>query len=213
MVCLIFAQACASARSDESKPVTTGVEVKSEFPFSTREPEIYQADFYVGGDDTYHRHIARKGGKWRLDFFRNGQLSVTHLIADKVYSIDHVKRLYAVRENSSALETGFGDTTFSFFKWKEHLEFEKIGVEENLSKYRVREGSSKDDIFIYVDETSGMIVRQEFKVRAWDGSESATNFVYEIKNLRIEVEDMVFEVPDGYRKVALTELWPDKISY
>ena len=101
------------------------------------------------------------------------------------------------------------DIKSNFFWGKEYREFEQLGNEGNLIKYRVRiPDASKGEVLIYIDPASGFIVRQEFSYRKTE-VDSGKNipFRYEIRNLKLEVDDSVFTIPEGYQKVTKNEYY------
>ena len=209
--CVTFLQACGSSQTNDNKAVLQIPETKSEFPFSTKEPEVYQGDFVVGDGKTEKKwHVARKGDKWRIDFFAGGDNARTSLKSDALYAIDHRQKMYVVRPAAGGTtDSGisFNDLTFSFFRGKEYSEFDDLGRENGLRKYRVRKAEpAMNDIFIYIDEASGMMVKQEFIERNGDTSGgSGAKYTYEIRNLKLDVDDSVFQIPAGYRKVTADE--------
>ncbi|MFM9905719.1 MAG: hypothetical protein ACKVQJ_14240 [Pyrinomonadaceae bacterium] len=181
----------------------------SEFPFSTKEPETYQGDFIATAGQTGDRtFVARKGDKWRFDIYNGADLSLTQIRNDKLYVVDHQKKVYAAMpENPDAVSHNVHDITAVLFNGKEYRDFDEIGRESGLIKYKVRATKySKGDIFISIDLASGMIVREEFADSIGENEEQpADSFIFEIRNLKLEVDDSVFAIPAGYRKVTWDE--------
>jgi len=86
------------------------------------------------------------------------------------------------------------DLTTSLLNEKEPAKFEKLGTEGTLERYTVTvEGSASASTVVY-DANIKMVVRHEF-----DGG-----FAFEMRNFTLEVDDAIFTVPSGYRKVAWT---------
>ncbi len=210
--CSFFLQACSSSQTNEKKDISLTVDTKSEFPFSTREPEVYQGDFVVNGKAENRSFMARKGQKWRVDFFKNNEPSMAHLNADQLYVIDHKKKLYAVNDGGDPSGRLTQGPTFGYFRSIEYPKFDEVGREGYLIVYKVRSDNPNVVNLSYVDPSSGMIVKQEFKTRNESGEEFHLDYIYEIKNLKLEVDDSVFAIPEGYRKVAWADLWPGKID-
>jgi hypothetical protein len=210
----LFFQACGSPQSNENKPVPLTIETKSEFPFPTKEPEIYQGDFIVGNGQFEDKwFVARKGDKWRLDFFSNGEMRRSEIRADRSYSIDHSRKIFAETPENNYLPSDplfFDDMTHNFFKGKEYREFEEIGRADGLIKYKVRnDATSKDSVLISIDASSGMIVRQEFTaVNGQLENGLPVSFIYEIRNLKTDVDDSIFAIPEGFKKVTWGEYSP-----
>ena len=197
----LFLLACGSSQTNENRPVEIKVETKSEFPFSTKEPEVYQADIVAGAGGVEDKWFAaRKGDKWRIDFFVNGELVYSQIRNDRMFSIDHKKKSYSSEPVGSAESTVFTELTANFFSGKEYREFEEVSRQGGLVKYKVRKSDvSKDEIMIDIDTKTGVIVKQEFS--AADGS---AKFVYEVKNLKTEVDDSIFSIPAGFREAPDT---------
>lgn len=196
-----FFQACGSSPSGEDRPISLNGGTKSEFPFSTREPVIYQGDFVVTSGGIESRwFMARKLDKWRSDRYRGAERWLTELKSDRFYLIDHRARVFAAEPGATGAGVATGPAS-GFFSGKEYREFEELGREGNLIKYKVRQdAASRSDILIHIDALSGMMVRQEF---ALPGENTA--YIYEIRNLNLEVDDSVFSIPDGYRMVTYDE--------
>lgn len=205
---VLISQACSSTPSNKISNANVG-ELKNEFPFNTKEPESYQCDLVViVGTAEEHFRKARKGGMSRIDFFRDGEISTTQLITDKIYTIDRSKKIYIeepIAAGSSYAAPVF-DSTNGFFAGKEFTAFEEIGRDGNITKYRVKNTDpAKGDTIVSVDTSSGLMVRQEFLAAREGGGGQGPNVIFEIRDLRLEVDESVFQVPSGYRKVSKDE--------
>jgi len=198
----LILQACGSSPRSENKPAFIPVETKSETPFSIREPEVYQGDLVVirGGTET-RRFVARRGNSWRLDTFRGTERLITELKTDRLYYIDHQRKVYAPAPQSAIV----APPATNFFSGKQYHEFEEIGREGDLIRFKVKNSDAlKDEILISIDKASGMMVRQEFTGRN-NETGSPVSYVYEIRDLRLDVDDSVFAIPAGYRKLTWDE--------
>jgi len=133
---------------------------------------------------------------------------MTQMRTDKFYSIDHSQKIFAADSDNAYSSTSpdfFGDMTDNFFEGKEYREFEDLGREGNLRKFRIRmENGTQNAVTVFIDETTGIMVRQEF-TRPDTESGTQISYIYEIKDLRTEVDDSVFVLPTGYRKVTWDE--------
>lgn len=201
---LIF-QACGSSHGDENKTISLTDTSKSQFPFPTKQPEVYQGDCVISnGMDEEHYFVARKGDKWRFDIKRNNVLSTTELRSDRVYFIDHTKKTYVVEPSAGADAGYFNTLTWGFFRGANYLEFEEVERGNGQVKYRAKTSSdSKDATLITIDVATGMMVRQEItsqKDQTQQGS--FVNYIYEVRDLKVDVDDSVFEIPAGYRQVT-----------
>ncbi len=195
-------QACGSSQTNQNKEVSLTGESTSEFPFTVKEPDVYQADVIVtaGGAETRWT-VARNGDKWRYDIFAGAAMAVSQIRSDKLYGIDHRKKTFwEMNEKPGSGE--IGDIARSFFRGYEHNDFDETGREGTIIKYRVRPIDKRPgSILISIDTASGMMIRQDFL--AADGS---PEYVYELRNLKLSVDDSTFAIPSGYQKTAA----PDK---
>lgn len=204
LVCTIFS-ACGFWQNDANQRVPLVPEAKSDVPFSTKEPDTFQGEFVRGsGENLEHSYFARKGGKWRLDAENSGSVLQT----DNTYKVLHDEKIYAVMPvaQSSAAAPGFvNDLTIRLLRTRDYTEFEDLGRDGDFKKYRaVIAESGSSEILIDVDTVSGMIVKQEF--RSLDANwEMVPLFTFELRNLSLEVDDSVFEIPKRYRKVSPAE--------
>lgn len=201
--CAVLITGCGSSQTNVNTGVGSIPEQKGEFPFSVREPEVYQANVVVTTDGVEGRFfIARKGDKWRRDHFTDGERSITELrAADGVYLLDHKKKTFAAEPAAGNDVAGFDAASVSFFRGKEYRDFDEVGREGGVIRYKGHKGeTSQDEILITVDEVSGMIVRQEF------ASPNGESLVYELRDLKLDVDDTIFQIPAGYRKVAFGEV-------
>ncbi len=200
-----FLAACGSSQPAVNTAVNVTPEAQHNIPFSLKEPDVYQAEVHIVTADADERtFIARKGDRWRFDIYDGQNISMSQLRSDRLYYIDQARKLYAIAaEAGDAMTPSLPpDPMQNFYKGREHFGFEEAGRDGATIKYRA---VARDPIFIYYDTSRGMITREEFL--ASDGS---PNFVYELRDIRMEVDDGVFELPKGYRKAALSDLVPEK---
>jgi hypothetical protein len=84
--------------------------------------------------------------------------------------------------------------------------FENLGAENGLTKYRVRlKDMPKDasETLIYIDENLKIPVKQEFYTI--NGEQKILVFSMELRNLKLQTDDKLFELPKDYRKVSSNE--------
>lgn len=197
-------QGCGSGAANNAGTNAAGIEKKSEFPFSTAEPNIYQGEFVVTAAGTEDKwFIARNGERRRFDILKDGKPFISQIKSDALYFVDHAKKAYAVRPLSGLMMNIALD---SFYRGKEYRKFEDLGTENGLKKYRATTSDQgKGTILIFVDESNGMMVRQEFTDGGETNAAGPNSFVYEIRDLKLEANDSVFAIPSGYRKVSWEE--------
>ena len=201
-ISLLF-QACGSS-SDDSNANSAIAEPSAELPFSTNEPEIFQADFVrsVGGLETRSFYV-KKGDKWRFDSYVRNAPARSIISTDKRIYVDHASRSYAESPTGAfpaPVPDFVSDLTNSLLRQREHSKFETVGTEGDIVTYRVLiEGQTGENLIRY-DKTLGMIVRQE--LRSADGS---SEFIFELRNVKLEADESLFAVSQGFRKITWDE--------
>lgn len=190
-------------------------ELKSEIPFSTKEPEIYQLEIisqtYAGGDKSERKTLSARRGASRVTGFNAGEKNEIHLLEldnNQVFSIHHGRKVFA--ENlASSLLTSRVESDFLTTEWlnrKTPAVFENLEAENNLSKFRVRLGdneNSNSEILIYVDENLDFPVKQEFY--SINGDQRTLASSVEMKNFKSDPDKKLFELPKDYRKISPKE--------
>lgn len=93
---------------------------------------------------------------------------------------------------------------------KERVEFESLGVElvnaRTARKYRFEETGNavaRADGAIYVDMETGLPVRSEVNMAASEGGK--VRVIVEARDLQLNPDRLLFDVPDGMRKVSAQE--------
>lgn len=195
--------------NNANSPATPQVadELKSEIPFSSKEPEHFQAEIVVTAGGAERRtFIARSGANRRWDFNFGAKDQLTNLQTDKNYLLLPASRIYA--ENAAGAEPVSTDDWADFLttEWlsqKTEANFEKLETAGNLTKYRVRlgDGGEASEIFLYIDEKIGLPVRQEF----YAGDQKVLTYKFELKDLKLETDAGLFAVPADFKKVSAEE--------
>jgi outer membrane lipoprotein-sorting protein len=210
-------QACGDAQTNSNRafaPVSG-----KRFPFPTKEPEVYQGDFVVGstggdGKGEQQYFVARDGENWRFDIKRDGELWISQIReGGKVYFVDHERRVYSTLPSSQEQEFDggyFNSLTWGFFRGANYIEYEEAGRADGLVKYKARMlKSSKSDVTVTIDERTGIMVRQEITDKPV-GNETPATYFYEVRNLKLETDDSIFDLPSGYTRVASLDYVPRK---
>ena len=168
---------------------------ESGIPFDTKEPETFQADFVtiVAGSESRSRY-AKKQGRWRFDSFDADGPTRSIIQGQTLAYVDHTRKQYSEPPTNGpdAQPAFLADLTTSLLHPKQPAKFEKLGTENNFERYKVTVDGSNSASTITYDTSIKMIVRHEF-----DGG-----FAFEMRNFTLEVDDAVFQIPNGYRKVA-----------
>lgn len=183
-------------------------EDKNDLPFSTREPDVYQARIVTtAGDSVRSVFVARNGPKRRSDLNYGEKNSVITIRAEKEYLMLPEKKLYAelaLVQGESTLPPELESVTVGWLTARTPAEFESAGAENGIKKYRSRlSGSDSSEILLSVDDVNGLPVKQEFY--RLSGDERNLVYTVELLDLRLEAGDELFAIPAGYRKVSIQE--------
>lgn len=228
---VLFATSCSFWQSAEKQNANAlseflkTEESKSAIPFSTKEPEIYRAKIvltnYAGGEKSQREiFTARRGEKLRCDY--ENKISFLQIGENQKFSINNDKKIYAENTANSGVagETGNQIKDFLTTQWlteKRGATFEKLGAENNLTKYLVKfedESNAASETLIFVDENLKIPVRQEFYTTG--GEQKTLVFSMEIENLKLEAGDELFTLPKDFRKVSLKDfqktIWVEKFN-
>ncbi len=209
---LAFFSACRSGQNVESETNVSqpfaAAETKSRIPFSTKEPDNFQAEIVVSTGGTERKtFVARSGAKRRYDFNAGAKNQVSSVSTDKHYLILPDKKIYAENsggENIASTEIWTDFLTNEWLSEQTETVFEKIETVANATKYRIKpENAGQTEILIFVDERLGFPVRQEFY--SINGEQRVLNFAVELRNLKIPADENSFVVPKDYRKVSIDE--------
>lgn len=220
LLILIVFQACQlwQDKPQNSTNSTVSVqEAKSDIPFSTKEPETFQADFIFSDVDHGERKIfvARQEKKLRIDY-EDGS-SLLQLTETGSFLINHQHQIYAEKVFQTANPEKTEETLQDFLtiEWlneKDEVKFESLPPENGLLKFKALLGAS--EVLIYFDENLQMPVKQEFLHVV--GEQRDVLYRTEMKNFKPLTEPSFFELPKNYRQVSLSEyqqiLWKDKFT-
>jgi hypothetical protein len=212
-VLLIFGfSACWLWQKNDNNPVVSVTEEKGEFPFSTKEPDVFQCEIVTTADEiSLTGFYARKQGKWRCDFHHGEESQISNIHAEKDYLISYQRKIYAeVPPNQPAgtQSDPLDDFTNGLLKRGEATNFEEIGRENNLIMYRGRTGDANaSEVVISIDPSVGLPIKQEFYSVSSD--KKTLGISVELKNLSLVVDDAMFAIPTDFAKVTVNEFRKD----
>lgn len=182
-------------------------DLKSAIPFSAKEPEQFQAEIVVTANDTTRTtFIARNGANRRSDFNFGAKNQLTNLQTDKNYLLLPIKKIYAetAAVNNATTDDWTNFLTTEWLSQKTDASFEKFETTENITKYRIKLGDgAASEILIYVEENSGLPVKQEFY--SGSGDQKVLTYRVELKILKLQTDANLFAVPTDFRKVSIEE--------
>lgn len=197
----LFFVGCGLWRGDGSSPAFNALPPKRTLPFSTREPEKFQAEIVVRTGDVERRTlIARNGDMRRLDFDPETDSHRALLISGKAeYVLDLARSTYTERELLPG-EDSSSENLLHLLDIRDYTEFEEIGREGSTVHFRARmnEGTSSEVVIVF-DESVRLPLKQEF----WsiDAEQRTLRYSVELRNFRTEVDRSAFQIPAKMRRV------------
>jgi outer membrane lipoprotein-sorting protein len=204
---LLICTSCRFWQNGENKPVPLLSDIKSDVPFSTTEPLNFQAEIVIIASGTERKiFVARKSELRRIDYDYGQPNQHSVLETDKRYVLALRQKIYAELLKAEG-DSGLSDPlTEQLLNLRQYAKFEGLGAENNLEKYRIKVGDSDTaEIMIYVDKISGMPVKQEFY--SINGEERTLQYSFEMRDLRLEADDVLFQFPSGFRIVPIDEFY------
>jgi hypothetical protein len=212
LLALALCSSCRFFQSNGNSNVVqdTESEINTNIPFSTKEPEVFQAEFivsnYVNGKKTERTTFIAQKGKNKLTTYQYGaknELTFLQNSDDKSFRINHSEKTIQKRNGTSLIETDSAWQGFLSTRWlndRKNAKFEKVGTENNLTKYLVRlEDAENSETFVFVDEKINIPVKYE--VYQVTGEKKDLTYAVEVKNFKTEVEDKIFELPKDYQEI------------
>ncbi len=212
-ICLLilFVQlGCGWFDPTQNTAAPTAVLPPSDTPFLTREPENFTAMVVVTSGGVESRFfLVRSGIKRRTDFNFESPGHISYIVADARLVASHDQKIYTERE-SGAPGSGPSAEDMSLTRLllaeRTYSSFEQIGAEGGTTSYRARLAEDQtSEIIIYIDEAVGIPVRQEFF--STRGGERQLQLSIEVRDLKLEADQALFDVPPGFRKVPSAEFY------
>ena len=126
---------------------------------------------------------------------------------NKTFQVIPAKKIYAEILSESGVSSGENPFDFLTTEWlnqKTDAKFEKLGAENDLTKYRaVFDENAKSEALIWIDEKIGLPVKQEFYSISVE--QKTLNFTFEMKNFKSQTDESLFEIPKNFQKVTIEE--------
>lgn len=220
---MLLLASCTTQNQKVATETTAGETVLSSTPpFQTREPERYRATRTITTVTAAGEIVVTKNSLWRNGELRReesetaGQRMVYLNLLEARFLVLVDERLFADVTNVDHTATGGNeDLSESSPDRLLHTEpirttYQRIGSEtiggRAAQKYHVVVNSSPEgnvsvsETVIWIDETLHMPIRSESTSR--DG----TRVTMELSDIAPDVDGRVFQIPDGYEKIAFSEL-------
>lgn len=200
LVSSLFFAGCSLWRSGENPTKTFALPAKKEFPYSTREPEVFQAEIVMRtGDIERQINLARDGQRRRIDYDPGTENHRAVISADTEVVLFFKRMAYTERSLSGPATAPGNELTAHLLNIRDYTEFEEVGREGTIIRFRARiNDSSASDVLIFFDESIGLPVRQEFY--SIDGEQRDLKYSIELRNFRTQVDAAMFQVPPGFRR-------------
>ena len=191
---------CSLWRESEKEAAALERDSKSEYPFTTREPDVFQTKIVVrSGGRERHMFLARERDRRRVDFDVDTDDHRAVISTDKQYVLSFKRKTYT--EQPLVANAGEPDRqVLPIMNHRDYSEFEEINREGSTIQYRARiNESATSEIMIFFDEKIGMPVRQEFY--SIEGDERTMRYSFELYDFSPAVEATLFDIPPGFRRV------------
>jgi hypothetical protein len=115
---------------------------------------------------------------------------------EKILHIDHPSKVYAEAPRGFPERPQFiADLTELLLNERHHASFEKASAEGDLETYTVTVNGSNAPSTVTYNTSIKMVVRHEI----------AGGFAWEMRQFTLDVDDALFRLPAGYRKIAWAE--------
>lgn len=201
IVLSLFFAGCGLWRRDENRANSFVLPRKNELPFSSREPETFQADLVIRTAETERRiRIARSGQKRRIDYDPATDNHRVVIITDKEYVVSVKKKTYTERALSSGSGSTETDLASTLLNVRDYTEFDEIGRDGKVVQFRATINESVlSEVLISFDEAIGLPVKEEFF--SVEGAERKLRYSVEVQSFTTEFAPAVFEIPAGFRRL------------
>lgn len=211
----LFAMSAAACHFWQGKPAATTAapsplsieEVKSDVPFATKEPEVYQTEIHVSANNAENVIFTARNGANRLivyDYQTAAELAILQS-GGKSFLINRKSATCAENQSASgAPETEDAFPTAELLNEQHRAVYESLGAENGAAKYLIRlDDSPNSEILITVDESINLPVRQEF----YSGGGERKNLISttELKNFSLNADARNFDLPKNCKQVSPTE--------
>lgn len=215
-LCLTACKSQSDLANTQNAP--SEIVVSSTPPFQTKEPERYRATRIItiispGGESIVTKtSIARDGDLRRHESETNSKLVVYLDLPEGRFGLLPDDKVYVDLAAEGGVSTSEEEELTPerlLHTETESTSYQKLGSEviggRNSKKYRVVVNSSTaanvslSETLIWIDEALNMPIRSETK------SSDGVRITTELTDISLDVEKRMFQVPDGYEKIAFTE--------
>jgi hypothetical protein len=229
VVALLILPACKRVSDSAAPPANHELTSSTSLPFSTKEPERYQATRIItftessstgaGNPPRTNKLIIARDGEQRREEYEAGDLGSIVFLENTAgrFIVLTKPKLYAdVNEPDAGaqaaqvqVEAELMSPDLLLNESNTLLQYQKLGTEviagRTATKYQVVNSTStgRREISIWLDETLGMPIATQYINNIGDIS---TRVFMELQNIRTEVDPMTFALPVDYRKVQVSQI-------
>jgi outer membrane lipoprotein-sorting protein len=222
IVVILLGAACSSQRPNSVSNTANELTVSATPPFSTKEPERYQATRTVttslNGNVVVRKVVIHRDGQMRREEYYDPDLPNIIYLTNSTGSfvLDPDERIFSEVSNGTtgpgpAIEDQMESSTDHLTQIDSvQTAYQRVGTESVLgrtaTKYRVVVNSSgggavsSSESTIWVDETLGMPIKSE--TRQANGS----LHTMELGDIKLQVDGGTFTIPEDFQKIDLIEL-------
>lgn len=200
VVSIIFS-GCSLWRRNENPQVSYASETKSEFPFATHEPDVFQTQIIIRGGETERRiFLARDHDKRRIDYDIDTDNHRAVIFSDKQYLLFFKRKVYSEQPLSATTTPAEYETlTSSMLTKGSYSQFDEIDREGAVIQFRGRiNDSAVAEVMIFFDEAIGLPVKEEFY--SIEGDQRVLQYAVELKDFGTSVDPELFRVPADLRR-------------
>jgi outer membrane lipoprotein-sorting protein len=216
---ILVTVSCAQNQKIPTETNTSETVVSSTPPFQTKEPERYRATRTIttvnaSGETVVTKNsIARDGERRRDEVLTGAQRMVyLYLPEGKFLLVPNEKVFVELTNVDKTQVSGESETSPDRLLHTEPLEtsYQRLGTEtingRSTQKYRAVVNSpggtnvSASETLIWFDEALHMPIKSETK--SGDGK----RVTMELSDISLDVDRVVFQVPEGYQKITLSDV-------
>lgn len=208
---------CSRAGQQKSTEIAGSDSYSTTPPFSTKEPDNYQAVRNLtfvdaeGNSKTIRTTIARSG-ELRREATETGLQPIVYLDSEQgSFILLPREKVYAQFNDGTEVPTvqDEGEVERRIHTEPVKAKYQKLGNEmlgnRSVTRYRVVNTSadgivSNDETLVWVDESLGMPVRTE------TNSSDKSRTTMELTEISVELDKKVFELPSDYQKISIAEI-------
>lgn len=209
----LFASACRfwQPKSDATAQPTPAAieEVKSDVPFATKEPTVFQTEIVVTANGVENVIFAARDGENHLtiyDYQKKSEFSLLQTDGGGSFTIARDQKIYVENKTTGDFETTDDFPSAELLNEKPDATYESLEAENGFAKYRIILNDAKNsEIVVTVDQNIDLPVKQEFY--SVSGEQKTLLSTTELRNFKRQPDARNFELPKDFKKISPKEFW------